>query len=157
MPRCTALVLLVVATVLGGACGVSDLNFVQDDRVRIVSPEDRSKVSLPVTIRWTADDFDGTFAVFLDRAPVPPGRSLDWLARDDDLCRDTPGCPGPEWFTSRQVFPTADRQITIDDVPELTRDERRVFHEVTVVLIDQNGERVGESAFTTEFEVERGR
>lgn len=151
-----ALVAAVVLAVglVGSGCGVSDLNFVQDDRVSIVAPEDREKVELPVTVRWKVEeDFDGTFAVFVDRAPVPPGRSLEWLARDDEFCKTTPECPNTEWFHARQVYPTAETELTLEDLPELSRDERRVFHEVTVVLIDEKGERVGESAFTVEFEL----
>lgn len=156
-PAARAAVLVVTALVLAvlPGCGVSDLNFVQDDRLSIVAPEDRAKVELPVTVRWKVEDFDGSYAVFVDRAPVPPGRSLEWLARDDELCETTPDCPSTEWFHARQVYPTTDTELTLEKLPELTRDERRVFHEVTVVLIDENGERVGESAVTVEFEVER--
>ena len=82
MRRLLAALLL---SALAPACGVEGLNFVQDDRVTITAPRDRAEVRLPVTIRWKAEDFDGTYAVFVDRAPVPPGETLAWLARDDEL------------------------------------------------------------------------
>ena len=138
---------------LAPACGVEGLNFVQDDRVRITAPRDRAEVRLPVTLRWSAKDFDGTYAVFVDRAPVPPGRTLAWLARDDDLCKETPGCPNTAWFNDRDVYATTSTELTIDDLPDLTDGERRDFHEASVILLDDEGRRVGEAAFTVEFQV----
>lgn len=136
-------------------CGVEGLNFVQDDRVTITSPRDRAEVELPVTIRWTSRDFDGTYAVFVDRAPVPPGRTLDWLARDDELCQETAGCPNETWLRDRYVYGTAKTSLEIDDLPDATDDARRDFHEATVVLLDRGGRRIGEAAFTVEFQVAR--
>jgi hypothetical protein len=147
-----AAAVVLLATLPG--CGVQDLNFVQDDRVTITAPKDRASVRLPVTLRWTSTDFDGTYAVFVDRAPVPPGRDLRWLARDDELCDSTPGCPNDAWLRDRAVFATPDTSLTIDELPDLNGDsDRREFHEATVVLLDRDGRRVGEAAFTVEFEV----
>lgn len=154
-PALLAVIALALASsLLAGACGTSGLNFVQDDRVSITTPGDREVVELPVTVRWEVEDFDGTFAVFVDRAPVPPGRPLEWLARDDDVCESQPGCPGLSWFNAREVYPTAETELTLTEVPDLGTDEGRVFHEATVVLIGRDGKRVGEAAFTVEFQVE---
>lgn len=139
----------------GSGCGVEGLNFVQDDRVSITAPRDRAEVELPVTIRWTARDFDGTYAVFVDRAPVPPGRTLEWLAREDETCKETPGCPNEAWLRDRDVYETAATELTIDDLPDPTDDAGRDFHEASVVLLDRRGRRIGEAAFTVEFEVAR--
>jgi hypothetical protein len=147
--RLAAVLLLALAP----ACGVEGLNFVQDERVTITAPRDRAEVSLPVTLRWSARDFDGTYAVFVDRAPVPPGQTLAWLARDDELCEQTVGCPNEAWFADRDVYATSSTQLTIDDLPDLTDGERRDFHEASVVLLDRDGRRVGEAAFTVEFQV----
>jgi hypothetical protein len=84
---------------------------------------------------------------------VPPGRTLDWLAREDDACKETPGCPSETWFADRDVYATSATELTIDDLPDLTEGERRDFHEASVVLLDRQGRRVGESAFTVEFQV----
>lgn len=143
----------VVMALVAGACSVSGLNFVQDERVSISAPRDREKVEVPVTIRWEVRDFDGTFAVFVDRAPVPPGKALAWLAEDDELCSAQPGCPTVQWFHDRYVFPTAETTLTLEQLPELRADEGRIFHEATVVLIGRDGRRVGESAFTVQFEL----
>jgi hypothetical protein len=107
-------------------CSLSGLNFREDTRVDVIAPADRSQVALPLTVEWTVRDFDGSFAVFVDRAPQPPGRSVAWLFRNDDGC-----------------------------IPQLTGDDVRERHEATVILLDEDGERSGESAFSVEFEIER--
>ena len=153
MRRLPAALLLLA---LAPACGVDGLNFVQDDRVTITAPRDRAEVRLPVTIRWKAKDFDGTYAVFVDRAPVPPGETLAWLARDDELSDQTPDCPNETWFADRDVYATSSPELTVDDLPDLVDDERRDFHEATVILLDEEGRRIGEAAFTVEFELVGG-
>jgi hypothetical protein len=151
--------LLLVVALLGSGCGVSGLAFQQDDRLTFVSPDDRTEVTLPITVTWDVEDFDvgdgtGSFAVFVDRAPQPPGKTLAWLARDDDACRVDDGCPGVEWFAERNVFPTTENELTIERLPA-EDDGRRELHEVTVVLLDEEGRRVGETAWTLELQVSR--
>jgi hypothetical protein len=140
------------------SCGVSGLSFVQDQRLSITAPADRAKVDLPLTVRWTVEDFDvkaGAFGVFVDRPPLPPGKKLDWLARGDEVCSATPGCPDAAYLATHDTYRTRKTQFTIEKLPDLDRDEQREFHEVTIVLLDDDGERIGESAFSVEFEVDR--
>lgn len=151
-----AAALLVTAA---SGCGWSNLAFRQDDRLRFVTPDDRAEVTLPLTVRWEVEDFEvgpdaGSFAVFVDRAPQPPGKPLEWLARDDDSCRPSDGCPDADWYALRDVYPTTDQHLTIDQLPARS-DDRRELHEVTVVLLDEEGRRVGETGWTTEFQVVR--
>lgn len=150
---------LVALAVLGSGCGVSGLAFRQDDRLSFVTPDDRSKVTLPLTVQWRVDDFAvgrgaGSFAVFVDRAPQPPGKSLDWLARDDSSCRRSAGCPDISWYAERDVFPTTEPELTLEQLP-VRGDDRREWHEVTIVLLDEHGRRVGETGWSLEFQVER--
>ena len=153
-----ALVLTVLLAVLTSGCAVRGIAFREDDRLTFTSPGDRDEVTLPVTVTWDVEDFDvpedGSFAVFVDRAPQPPGKTLEWLARNDDSCRSTDGCPGAEWFAERDVYPTTETEITIERLPART-DDRRELHEVTVVLVDGDGRRIGETGWTVEFQVER--
>ena len=140
-------------------CGVSNLMFRQNDSLRFLSPDDRAEVTLPLTVRWAVEDFEvgpgaGSFAVFVDRAPQPPGKSLDWLARNDESCRASAGCPDEEWFAQRDVYPTTDTELTIEQLPSRS-DDRRELHEVTVVLLDEDGRRVSETGWTLEFQVVR--
>jgi hypothetical protein len=146
-----------VAVALSG-CAVSGLAFREDERVDIVEPGDREATSLPVTIRWTADvdavDGGPYFAVFVDRAPIRPGQSLRALA--DDTCNRTAGCPDVAYLRDRFVYVTDELEVTVDVLPQrsgqrTSADDR---HEATVVLVDAEGRRVGEAAYTVEFTVE---
>ena len=154
------------------ACGVHGLSFVEDERLTITSPADRATVAVPVNLEWRVDNFTvtgrdgsarpdaGYFAVFVDRAPQPPGQTLEWLVRDDAECKVTIGCPNETYLRTRDVYSTTDTKLTIDRIADLSRGQRRgrrEFHEITVVLLNGRGERMGESAFRVEFQVTRPR
>jgi hypothetical protein len=162
--------LFAAAVLLCTACGTEGLSSVEDERVEIVAPEDRAAVSLPVTVSWTVRDFAvtgptgaaqpdaGYFGVFLDRAPQPPGETFRWFAKDDRQCEITPGCPDQAYFASKDVYSTTQTTFTIDKLPEVRPERERKFrdlHEVIVVLLNAKGERIGESAFSVEFELKR--
>jgi hypothetical protein len=148
-------------------CGVHGLSFRQDHRVDIVSPSDRSTVTLPFDLTWTVDDFDvtgptdrphpgsGYFAVLIDRAPPPPGDTIESLFRGDDSCLASEGCPSAERLADGYVFPTATTRLRIDRLPPVTADHR-AFHELVIVLLDGAGHRIGESAFRVHVEHDRG-
>jgi hypothetical protein len=162
-----------VAALLGAclaltACVPQGLAFRTDERLTFVSPDDRSTVSLPVTIDWDIRDFDivgpgsgtdedeGYFAVFVDRAPMPPGESLRWLARKDSSCRADDGCPDEEYRNARGVFTTTETELVLEQLPRTTdREDRKERHRVVVVLLDGESRRIGESAFEIAFDVER--
>ncbi len=147
------------------SCSTSGLAIRTDERLEILEPEDRAEVGLPVAIRWTIDDFEvtgpsdrvekdaGYFAVFVDQAPQPPGETIEWLFRDDDECRALPACPDEAFLADRDIFTTSETSVVIDSLP--TTDEEREIHNVTIVLLDGKGRRIGESAFPVEFRVER--
>jgi hypothetical protein len=143
------------------ACGVHGLSFVQDDRVDIVRPDDRSEVALPVRVGWTVQDFavgpgKGSFGVFVDRTPQRPGKTLAWLFRGDSSCKGTSArlCTTPQFLAQRNVFRTANRSFTVEQVSRLSGTQAgRQFHEVTVVLLDEAGRRSGEGAWSVQFEV----
>ncbi|MGH9185496.1 MAG: hypothetical protein ACRD0U_06755 [Acidimicrobiales bacterium] len=147
---------IALAAVTSSSCGVQGLSFREDNRVDIVAPGDRDEVTLPLTVRWTVEDFDGTFEVLVDRSPQPPGEALAWFARNDDICERTEGCPDKQYLADRDVFTTNTPEFTVDRLPDTVRDgRRREFHEVTVVLLDEGGRRIGESAWSVEFQVDR--
>jgi len=140
------------------ACAVHGLSLVADDRVDIVSPADRSDVSLPVTVAWEVDDFGvgpggGSFGVFVDRPPQPPGHTLAWLFRDADDCAGVVGCPDDAYLALRDVHRTTGTSFTVERVTPASG-ERRHFHEVTVVLLDAGGRRVGEGAWSVQFAID---
>ncbi len=134
------------------------LLFTQDDRLRIVSPGERERVLLPVVVDWRADaalEQPGRlYGVFVDRSPMRPGRSLDSLAAEDPVCRATPGCPDRDWLRSRNVHLTRRSAITLRALPagrERFAPGGHPRHEVTIVLLDSRGARVGEAAWRRVF------
>lgn len=152
------------------SCATQGLNFVQDDRVTITTPTDRALVKPPVTVAWRVRDFQvtgkdgkrhddaGYFGVYVDRAPQPPGRTQEWIVREDQVCLTTPGCPNEGFLAGLNIHGTTETTFTIErfvDTRPETQKDRREFHEVTIVLLNGKGERIGESAFSVEFELDR--
>lgn len=171
MPRRRQLVqgiaLAGVCTALAG-CVPQGLAFRVDDRLTFRSPTDRSTVRLPVTLDWDVEDFQvtgpggqpredaGYFAVFVDGTPVPPGKSLRWVARDDRRCRADDGCPDATYLADRGIYPTSETRLVLEQLPRGDDGDVRERHRATVVLLDASGRRIGESAFEIAFDVERG-
>jgi hypothetical protein len=164
--RSPASLLIVGLALLASSCA-NGLAFVQDRRLEFVSPSAHKKVTLPLTIRWTIGGFrvtgpDGStdpnagyFGVFVDRAPVPPGKPLSWIAREDRACVRTPGCPDATYLSDRRVHSATETEITFDHLPDLGAARGHETHEVTVVLLDGRGNRIGESAWYVTFLYDR--
>src|SRR5947207_10033719 len=152
---------------LATSCVPAGLAFVKDKRVDIVSPDSHSTVQLPVTVRWTVHDFDvtgpnggsnpdaGYFGVFVDRAPVPPGKPLSYVAHGDQLCLATPGCPDKQYIADHQAYATTQTSFTFKHLPDLSAYQGHELHEVTVVMLDGQGQRVGEAAWYVDFTYDR--
>ena len=137
------LALLLVVTSLAATGCANGLLFRNDHRITIDSPDDFASVSQPLTIRWTAKDFsapaDGHFVVFFDLAPQSPGDTIDSFSP-----------------LERQLIRVVDRPQV--GAPTLRPDENaplvtRNHHEVTVILVDPAGRRIGETAGFVEFDV----
>ena len=149
------------------ACVPDGLAFVKDERLRITAPDSLSTVTTPVTIDWEIEDFRitgptddasddaGYFGVFVDRAPVPPGETLAWLARDDTRCLSSPGCPDRTYFADRDAYSTTETSFTLKHLPDQDSYQGHERHEVTIVLFDGTGRRIGESAWYADFFYER--
>lgn len=135
------------------ACGLSGLSFVQDRRVHIVTPANRAAVTMPVTVTWTARDFAGTYAVFVDRTPQAPGRTLASLVDHEPGCRKADGCPDVAYLAARDIHTTTTGAFTVEHVRPVGNKHSHPLHEVTIVLLDAGGRRIGESAFRVEFRV----
>lgn len=164
----TGVALLGLCAALAG-CVPQGLAFKVDERLTFQSPEDRSTVRLPVTLDWEIRDFEitspggepredaGYFAVFIDSAPMPPGKPLRWIARKDNSCRPAEGCPDAEYLLARGIYTTTETELVLEQVPRTTSDDRdrRERHRATIVLLDASGRRIGESAFEIAFDVDR--
>lgn len=149
---------VVLAPSLAG-CAVSGLSFVTDDRVDLLLPEDRSTVTLPLTIAWEAEDVTlgegaGSFGVVIDRTPPPPGETLAWLFRGDDVCGDD-GCPDPTYRAQRGVHQTTQTGLVLDEVVTQGQRSDDELHEATVFLLDADGRRQGEGSWSVQFRVDR--
>lgn len=163
----TALTLAALSAGLTG-CVPQGLAFTIDERLSFTSPEDRSTVRLPVRLDWEIRDFDvvepggevrkdaGYFAVFVDSSPMPPGKPLRWIARKDNSCRESDGCPDAEYLSARGIYTTTETELVLEQLPRTTdREDRRERHRATIVLLDASGRRIGESAFEIAFDVDR--
>ncbi|MDP9100636.1 MAG: hypothetical protein M3N21_00575 [Actinomycetota bacterium] len=170
LPSALCAVLAVSTGATGcSAYGFSGLAFKVDKRVKVVSPRDRSHVTLPVTVSWTAQDFRivgpgagptqgsaaGYFGVFVDSSPVPHGQTLAYLARKDHTCRPADGCPNAEYLAARGVYTTTDTSIVITQLSRPVRSDGHEHHYVTIVLLDPSGRRIGESFFRVELVLDR--
>ena len=156
--------LVILAT---GACSTQGLAFVEDRRVEIVSPGYRELVGQPVTVDWEvhSDELEDelasglSFGVYVDIDPQPPGEPLEHFARDDPQCLESPTCPDTQYFRQRGIHTTSETEMTFTQLPiapgvDLERSDPD-FHEVTLVLLDEDGVRVGESAWAIIFEIDR--
>lgn len=126
--------------------GCEQYLFRQSDRVQITTPQIYTTVREPLIIRWQAQDFaapqDGSFAVFIDRDPMPPGDTLsDFPLNERDGIHVL-----DQTSLHIDVLPA---QVGVDPAEQN-------HHDVTVVLLDRQGHRIGEYAGFTEFTVTRG-
>jgi hypothetical protein len=143
-----------VASIGTSACSTSGLAFRVDDRLDFLEPADRAEVTLPLTVAWEFERFDvedGRFAVFVDRPPPPPGRTIRSLLGDDEECAAAQTCDDPDRLAQRGIYVTSGTDVTIERVDSDV--DGRDFHEATVVLLDGAGRRIGESAFTVDFRI----
>ena len=142
------------AALVLASCSVSNHNVFNDHRLQFVEPPSRAHVRVPVTVRWTMRDAAGasSFAIFVDRSPVAPGQTLRAVADRDLSCQRTPGCPDTSYLADRQIYTTAGDSFVLDRVADFTDNrEKQQLHEVTVVLLDSSGRRMGESAWYLDF------
>jgi len=150
------LVSVAVTVSLLPGCALNGLAFKQDDRVEITSPGSNETLALPLTISWSVEDFDGNFAVFIDRSPMAPSNDLLSLVPRTDPCRTRSSCPDDEWLADHNVYVTDRTSVEVTSLRDrraTSRSEDR--HELTIVLLDEDGTRLGESAFVREFIVDR--
>ena len=147
----------VAASVLLHGCATEGLAFKQDNRLDITAPTQNETVRLPFDVRWDFEgEHPGRFVVFFDRIPMRPGQSLLSLVPEGHPCRSRPACPDEAFLEERWIHVTDQRAVTVKVLPETrTTNRAKDRHELTVVLLDEEGKRLGETAFTREFVIER--
>lgn len=162
-------VVLTAFVALSSGCSLEGLQFKQDERIQIVSPRYREKVEMPVTLDWELNGLvmgqpteEGTpthFAVYVDVDPQPSGEDLAYFSRDDLSCREEDGCPDAQYLEDIGVHTTTATEMVFSFLPlapgvDLDLGNPDV-HELTLVLLDAQGRRVGESAWSQTFEILR--
>jgi hypothetical protein len=156
--RWTGALAAVAMVVVLQSCSTSGLAFVQDNRISIATPRTNQEVKLPFDVTWSAKNYAGSYGVFIDGSPMRPGQSLLSLVPSDDPCRNDAQCPDPTWLAQHDVYVTKDPTVTV----KLLADKRgkssgRDTHQLTIVLLDEQGRRLGESSFIKEFAVDRSK
>lgn len=142
MRRAAVVVLLGALSITLSGCADGYL-FRNDHRISIDTPGSFATVHQPMVVRWTASGFqaprDGSFAVYFDLAPPPPGQTVG----------DVPP------LQRRLVRVVNATQV---EAPAFTHDSSTTgplqdHHEITVVLLDRDGRRISETAGYVEFDV----
>jgi hypothetical protein len=95
----------------------------------------------------------------MDIDPQPPGESLDYFGRDDPTCQNSPSCPDAKYLRQRGVHVTSESGMTFSNLPiapdvDLEAGQSDI-HFATLILLDPEGIRVGESAWQITFEIDR--
>jgi len=125
--------------------------------VRITSPASLATVATPVHLRWTGASPPGagaSYAVFVDALPVHPGQNLRSLA--GPACASAPGCVDLAWLNRHFVFLTTGNHVDLDALPILgTPVGDPDMHTATIVVVDGSWRRLGESAWTVTFSLQR--
>lgn len=160
--------LLLVLVVTSG-CDTSNYAFKIDNSIKILAPQSRSEVGIPANVRWTdskqppnlrvapADPTAEYYAVFLDKAPMPPGKRLASLVENNEQCKLSEGCPSREQLAEVGVRLTAKTTVMLDFIADRrpsSRSDTNDIHEVTIVRM-RGDRRVGETAFRRTFFVAR--
>lgn len=164
-----ALALALLTTGLTGCSNYSELQFKQDHRLQFTSPDSYELVKAPVEIEWTIEDFEvlparsreppsdgaGYFAVFVDRAPIKPGHTLEDVADGDEACKKDPRCPDRRYLEAKAVYVSHQPRLTLELIPQLASKEEIQTHQLTVILLDSTGHRIGEYAWYLQFKAEK--
>ncbi|MCW2543817.1 MAG: hypothetical protein JWM40_1369 [Frankiales bacterium] len=165
--RTAVRLLLLISLLAGSGCQISNLQFRNDNRLEFSAPKERALVKAPVTVSWRMSDFvtsgldgssnegNGAFAVFVDKAPMPVGKDLKWLARKDVGCKRDARCPDAAYLKDRGIYLTTSTSITIETLPSVGDGVGDEQHYVNVVLVDGTGHRIGESAWYRPFSSKR--
>ena len=166
--RAAAALCMAAACLLAAGCDLSQLAFRVDHRLHFLTPKSRQLVRAPFTVAWTMRDFtvvglhdgpvdrhSGYFAVFVDRAPVKPGQSLQAVVNDDSGCRNNPSCVNPSMLANHQVYVTTRPQLRVPLIGALADHDKIQLHDLTVIILDTSGHRIGEYQWDLEFKMRR--
>ena len=146
------------AVLLTTGCG-DGLLFAKDTRLKIVSPRASATVSLPVHLRWTTKVPQGSplqYAVFVDVLPVHPDQNLRSVAGPS--CARISSCVDVALLNRHSVYLTSRPSLDLETLPILGPPQGEPdVHQVSIVLVDPEWRRVGESAWSVDFVLRKER
>jgi hypothetical protein len=163
------LLLALLAVASSGCVDTANMAFRVDSRLQFVAPHNRQLATLPLRLSWHIAGFRlaapgsepasrhaGSFALFVDRVPIKPGQTVRSVAAGDRPCQANPTCPDSQYLADRQVYLTSDPTFTLVQVRPLAEKDRTQLHDVTIVLLDTSGRRIGESSWLLQFRLRKG-
>jgi hypothetical protein len=115
-------------------------SFHRNSGLSIIEPIDGDFAEAPLTIRWVSPNSSvKRFAVFVDRPPLAPGKSVDKLEVQE---RDG-------------VFPTTETEFLLEFVAprDTSVVARRDLHQITVVALTSDGKRLDDSSSSVKLTV----
>ena len=133
---------LISSTSLAGCA--EGLSFRRDDRLVITAPGDGELVSEPVLVQWTMKPQPAQvrgFLVLVDRAPQPPGTTVEHFKVDNR--------------SNLYKTDTLSVEIPAFEAGTTGPKNRRNRHRIVVVPLDAAGRRVGENSEHIEVDVFR--
>jgi hypothetical protein len=150
-----ALATLVLLALGLGVGGCSGQEFRQDRRLTFRTPTSDALTHLPVTVSWSMKDFTtsgptgGRYAVFVDRQPIKVGHNVDSVLPSGTK-------PSATLLANANVYVTATPDLRLTIVPDLSDNHQtRQRHTATVVLLDPDGTRSNESAWSRSFDLDK--
>lgn len=128
-----------------GAAGCTDgLAFRQDKSLKITAPLQSELVSEPVVVTWRIAPRPAkvkSFLVFVDRAPQPPGKTIDHFKVDN----------------RSNIYASSGNSVEIRAFESASTGpkNRRNRHRILVISLNAAGQRIGESSAHVEIDVFR--
>jgi len=148
----TSLSLGACVAIVASGCGIDGLDFRADTRLSITSPSDRSAVTVPFLLEWELQDpgeRDSAFAVLVNVSPPRAGAPITDLLPESQ--QDRASCDAECQFAAlaaRGITVTSAEELEFTVLPRRTgmSADRARRHTITVIVLDQQGRRVGEVA-----------
>ncbi len=159
--RAAAVACAALTAISTSGCGqfrLSGIDLTRDSSITFAT-DDHSDLSLPFHLTWRDDAAAAgrSYAVVVNRTPPPPGETLRWYAKGDRACLSSSTCPDDAYLLRKGVVRADAPAVDVRAVPiPAGRTDRRGLQTATVIVLDAEGRRVGEAAFTFEFTLAEG-
>ena len=138
----TALAAVAVLSTLPGCA--DGLSFRNNRALQITAPLDGELVSEPLLVEWSMKPRPSSvkgYLVFVDRAPQPPGKTIEHFKIDN----------------RSNIYDATESSVEIPALEQKTDgpSSRRNQHRIVVIPLDGQGRRIGENSAHVEIDVFR--